>query len=93
MNILCWYILSFAGNFIGVFDRHYFYDRLLNTSVRVEVQSLWSPQSVRFLLFTRDRDCLGSSSYYGTLSDLSCSQLNNSRNVIELFVRINDQVF
>ncbi|GAB4384550.1 MAG: hypothetical protein Kow00121_48190 [Elainellaceae cyanobacterium] len=83
----------FEGNFIGVFDRNYFYDRLLNTSARVEVQSLWSPQSVRFLLFTRDRDCLDSSFYYGTLSNLSCSQLNNSRNVIELFVRINDQVF
>jgi len=83
----------FAGNFIGVFDRHYFYSRLLNTNTTVEVQSLWSPQSVRFLLFTRDRDCSVRSFRYSTLPNVSCSPLNNSRNVIELFVRINDQVF
>jgi len=83
----------FEGNFVGVFDRNYFYDGLLNTSARVEVQSLWSPQSVRVLLFTRDRNCLGTPLYSGTVSDLSCSQLNNSRNVIQLFIRIRDQVF
>lgn len=83
----------FEGQFIGVFDRNYFYDRLLNTSARIEVQSLWSPQSVRFLLTARDRDCLGVSFYHGRLLDLSCSELNNARNAIELFVRINDRVF
>ncbi|NJN87560.1 MAG: hypothetical protein HC881_16160 [Leptolyngbyaceae cyanobacterium SL_7_1] len=45
----------FEGNFIGGFDRNYFYDRLLNTSTRIEVQSLWTPETVRFLLITRDR--------------------------------------
>lgn len=30
----------FEGSFIAVFDRNYFYDRLLNTMARIEVQSL-----------------------------------------------------
>lgn len=82
----------FEGNFIGVFDRHYFYDRLLNTTARVEVQSLWSPQSVRFLLVARDRDCLSQPFQYGLSSDLGCSEFNNARNIIELFIKLNDEV-
>lgn len=83
----------FEGEFIGVFDRNYFYDRLFNTTARIEVQSLWSPQSVRFLLVTRDRDCLSHPSHYGISSDLGCSEFNNARNIIELFIKINDEVF
>lgn len=83
----------FEGSFIGVFDRNYFYDRFLNTTARIEVQSLWSPQSVRFLLVTRDRDCLSQSFHYGLSSDLGCSEFNNARNISELLIRINDQVF
>lgn len=83
----------FEGNFVGVFDRNYFYDRFLNTSARIEVQSLWSPESVRFLLVTRDRDCLSQPLHYGLSADLGCSEFNNARNIVELFLRINDQVF
>jgi hypothetical protein len=83
----------FEGSFIGVFDRNYFYDRFLNTSARIEVQSLWSPESVRFLLVTRDRDCLSQPLHYGFSADLGCSEFNNTRNIVELFLRINDQVF
>jgi hypothetical protein len=83
----------FEGSFIGVFDRNYFYDRLLNTTARIEVQSLWSPESVRFLLVTRDRDCLNQPLHYGFSSDLGCSEFNNTRNLIELFIKIQDQVF
>lgn len=83
----------FEGSFIGVFDRNYFYDRFLNTSARIEVQSLWKPQSVRFLLVTRDRDCLSHPFHYGFSSDLGCSEFNNARHIIELFIKINDQVF
>lgn len=83
----------FEGNFIGVFDRNYFYGRFLNTTTRIEVQSLWSPESVRFLLVTRDRDCLSQPFHYGLSSDLDCSEFNNARNITELFIRINDQVF
>ncbi|MBD2059465.1 hypothetical protein H6F88_26290 [Oculatella sp. FACHB-28] len=83
----------FEGNFVGVFDRNYFYGRFLNTTTRIEVQSLWSPESVRFLLVTRDRDCLSQPFHYGLSSDLDCSEFNNARNITELFIRINDQVF
>lgn len=83
----------FEGEFIGVFDRHYFFDRFLNTRARIEVQSLWSPDSVRVLLITSDRNCQGYSSRYGLLSDLGCSGLRSSRNVTELFVSVNEQVF
>ncbi len=83
----------FEGNFIGVFDRNYFFDRFLNTTARIEVQSLWSSQSVRFLLVTRDRDCLSQPLQYGLSSDLGCSEFNNARNIVELLIKINDQVF
>lgn len=83
----------FEGQFVGVFDRNYFFDRFLNTSARIEVQSLWSPESVRVLLITSDRDCLGYSVRYGTLSNLGCAELASSRNVTELFVKVNEQVF
>ena len=53
----------FEGEFIGVFDQNYFYDSLFKTTARIEVQSLWSPQSVRFLLVTRERDCLSHPSH------------------------------
>jgi len=83
----------FVGQFIGVFDRNYFFDEFLNTRARIEVQSLWSPESVRVLLITRDRDCYGHAIGHTTLSDLGCSELTNSKNVAEIFVKINDQVF
>lgn len=84
----------FEGNFVGVFDRNYFYDRFLNTTARIEIQSLWSPQSVRFLVVTRDQDCLSRPSFhYGVPTNLNCSVVNNSRNLTELFIKIDDQVF
>lgn len=82
----------FEGKFVGVFDRHYFNDRFLNTTARIEVQSLWSRESIRFLLIIRDRDCLSRSFHYGVSSVLSCSELSNARNIIELFIKINDDV-
>jgi hypothetical protein len=83
----------FEGNFIGVFDRNYFFDRVLNTSARIEVQSLWNPQSVRFLLVTRDRDCVSQPLHYGFPQGQSCTTWNNAHNVTQLFIRINEQVF
>jgi hypothetical protein len=83
----------FEGEFVAVFDRHYFYDQFLDTSARIEVQSLWTPQSVRFLLTTRDRDCWRGSLYHGGISHSNCSEIIGSRKVSELFVRVNEQVF
>ena len=82
----------FEGNFVGVFDRHYFNDRFLNTTARIEVQSLWSRESVRFLLIIRDRDCLSRSFHHRHSSVLSCSEFSNARNIIELFIKIDDEV-
>jgi hypothetical protein len=83
----------FEGNFIGVFDRNYFFDRLLNTNTRIEVQSLWRPQSVRFLLITSDRNCRTGFIRYGVPTNLGCSVVTNSRNLTQLYVKLNDQVY
>jgi hypothetical protein len=82
----------FEGSFVGVFDRNYFYDRLTNRSARIEVQSLWSRESVRFLLVARNQDCWVGGWPYGLPGEY-CSNLTTARNVTELFVRINDEVF
>jgi hypothetical protein len=83
----------FEGNFIAVFDRNYFYDRFLNTTARIEVQSLWSPQSVRVLLITRDRDCLTQPIHYGISPGINCPELTASRNIAELFIKLDERVF
>lgn len=81
----------FEGSFIAVFDRNFFFREVFNTNVRVEVQSLWSPQFIRFLLTTSDRDCL-SSRKFSTLSALTCSELTGAMNLIELALKVGDQV-
>jgi hypothetical protein len=83
----------FEGNFVAVFDRNYFYDRFLNTTARIEVQSLWSPQSVRVLLITHDRDCITQPIHYGVSPSFNCPELTASRNVSELFIKVDEQVF
>lgn len=82
----------FEGEYIGIFDKNYFYQRLLNANVRVQVVSLWRPDSVRFLLAYNERECYrghGFSSGLGRncLSDNAALQLNN------LFIKIGDRVF
>ena len=81
----------FEGSFIGVFDRHSFHDRFLNTTARIEVQSLWSRDFIRVLSIIRDRDCLSGS--FGSSPDLSCSEFSNARNIIQLFIKVDDNVF
>ena len=81
----------FEGSFIGVFDRHSFSDRFLNTTARIEVQSLWSRDSIRVLSIIRDRDCLSGS--FRVSPDLSCSEFSNARNIIQLFIKVDDDVF
>ncbi|MEM6518523.1 MAG: hypothetical protein AAF722_04215 [Cyanobacteria bacterium P01_C01_bin.70] len=80
----------FEGNFVGVFDRHSFFGRLLNTNVRVEVQSLWTRDSIRVLSIVRDRDCL--SQPRGVAIPSSCSIFDNSRNITQLFIKVEDEV-
>ncbi|MEM1256639.1 MAG: hypothetical protein AAGI69_29760 [Cyanobacteria bacterium P01_H01_bin.21] len=81
----------FEGSFVGVFDRHSFSDRFLNTTARIEVQSLWSRDFIRVLSIIRDRNCLSGS--LGTYPDLSCSEFSNARNIIQLFIKVDDEVF
>ena len=83
----------FQGRFIGVFDRHSFNDRFLNTFARIEIQSLWTHDFIRVLSIIRDRDCLSRSLRTSTSSVLSCSEFSNARNIIELFVKLDGEVF
>ncbi|MEM8639733.1 MAG: hypothetical protein AAGG51_13090 [Cyanobacteria bacterium P01_G01_bin.54] len=83
----------FEGQFIGVFDRNFFFDRFLNTRVRIEVQSLWTPESVRVLLMTRDRDCSGRLNPDNTASNVTCSELFGSRTITALLIKVDEQVF
>ena len=83
----------FEGSFVAVFDRNYFYKEILNTNARVEIQSIWSRQSVRFLLTASDRDCLRGLNYSNRFLGSNCSELIGSKNIIELFVKVGDRVF
>ncbi|NEQ42324.1 MAG: hypothetical protein F6K00_01690 [Leptolyngbya sp. SIOISBB] len=80
----------FEGSFVGVFDRHSFFGRLLNTSVRVEVQSLWTRDYIRVLSIVRDRDCLSQPA--GVAISPRCSEFNNARNITRLLIKIEDDV-
>ncbi|MEM0978706.1 MAG: hypothetical protein AAGH78_00395 [Cyanobacteria bacterium P01_H01_bin.58] len=80
----------FEGSFIGVFDRHSFSDQFLNANVQIEIQSLWSQDFIRILSIVRDRDCLNGAA--NVLSNY-CSEFNNARNIIELFIKIDGEVF
>ncbi len=80
----------FEGRFVGVFDRHFFFDRFLETNVRIEVQSLWGPDSVRFVSIIRDRDCFGRHARF--FSSSGCSEFSNTRNLVSLLIKLDDEV-
>ncbi len=82
----------FEGDYLAVFDRNYFYRQLLNDRTRTEVVSLWSRKSIRFLLADRDRNCFSGRSFY-TSSLSSVCDSNNTREAIELFIKVGEQVF
>ncbi len=84
----------FEGEFIGIFDRHFFYSRVLNTSARLEVVSLWSPDTIRFLLAYRDRDCNFSSTafYHQTLSR-DCLVSNAALKITDVYLKLGEEVF
>lgn len=83
----------FEGEDVGIFDKNYFYERLLNTNTRVQVISLWQPDSIRLLLAYRDRDCLSGHSFYPFLSGRNCLASNAALNVTNLSIKIGDRVF
>ena len=81
----------FEGSFVGVFDRHSFNDRFLDTQAQIEVQSLWSREFIRVLSIIRDRDCRSTS--FNTSPQISCSEFSNARTIVQLFVKVDDAVF
>ena len=83
----------FEGEFIGIFDRHFFFSRLLNTSGRVEVVSLWSPDTIRFLLAYRNRDCNFSSGFSSTILSRNCLALNTALKITDVYLKIGEVVF
>ncbi|MEM9275195.1 MAG: hypothetical protein AAGA80_19860 [Cyanobacteria bacterium P01_F01_bin.143] len=82
----------FEGEFIGVFDRHYFSDRLLNTRARIEVVSLWSADTIRFLLAFRDRSCIFNSSFSHQTVSRDCSGDSAVLKVTNVYLKLEDEV-
>ena len=83
----------FEGEDVGIFDKNYFYKRLLNTNTRVQVLSLWQRDSIRLLLTYSDRDCFSGHSFYTDLSGLGCVASDTALKITNLLLKIGDQVF
>ena len=83
----------FEGEYIGIFDKNYFYQRLLNTNVRVQVVSLWRPDSVRFLLAYNDRDCYSGHGFFYSRIGRDCLSENAALELTNLLIKIGDRVF
>jgi hypothetical protein len=83
----------FEGEFVGIFDRHYFYSNLLNTSARVEVVSLWSLETIRFLLAYSDRDCNYSSSFHYPTINTDCLTSNAALKITDVYLKLGKEVF
>lgn len=92
----------YEGNYLAVFDRHYFYRNVLNQRTKTEVVSLWSPKSVRFLLADGNYGCFSGgyralNGLSGPLIGLSVSGPNcvtsNTQEVSKLFIKVDQQVF
>lgn len=83
----------FEGEFVGIFDRHFFYNRVLNTSARLEVVSLWSPDTIRFLLAYSDRDCNYSSTYYHQTISRDCLTSNAALKITDVYLKLGKEVF
>lgn len=83
----------FEGEYIGIFDKNYFYQRLLNANVRVQVVSLWRPDSVRFLLAYNERDCDWGHGFFSSGLERNCLSDNAALQLNNLLIKIGDRVF
>jgi hypothetical protein len=82
----------FEGNYVGIFDRNYFWRDFLNTNARIEVISLWRPDSIRFLMAYRNRNC-SFNHFYRSVASSDCVVANNTLKVTNLYIRLGEQVF
>lgn len=83
----------FEGEYVGIFDKNYFYQRLLNTNVKVQVVSLWQRESVRFLLAYSDRDCYSGHDFFYSRIGRDCLGTNAALQLTNLWLKIGDRVF
>jgi hypothetical protein len=84
---------SFEGESLGIFDRHYFYSRVLNNQARIEVISLWSPNSIRFLLAYSDRNCGFEPNFYAHDIESDCLTSNAALKITDVYLKIGEEVF
>lgn len=83
----------FEGEDVGIFDKNYFYKRLLNNNTWVEVISLWQRDSIRLLLAYSDRDCFSKYSFYTDFSGIDCVASDTALKVTNLLLKVGERVF
>ncbi|MBW4560831.1 MAG: hypothetical protein KME32_06660 [Mojavia pulchra JT2-VF2] len=83
----------FEGNYLGIFDRNYFWRNVIDNNARVDVISLWSRNSVRLLLAYRDRNCSYGSYYHAFRAIPECLVSNNTLKITNLYIKLGDRVF
>lgn len=66
---------------------------MLDTSARLEVVSLWSPDKIRFLLAYSDRDCYYSSSFYHPTLSRDCLASNAALKITDVYLKLGEEVF
>ena len=83
----------FEGNYVGIFDRNYFWRDFLNTNARMEVISLWRQDSIGVLVAYKNRNCSSSFHGYGSVSSRECLVSNNTLKIANLLIKLGEQVF
>lgn len=83
----------FEGEYVGIFDKNFFYRRILNSNARVQVVSLWRNDSVRFLLAYSDRDCGFGHSWFDHRISRECLAANAALRIANLYIKVGDRVF
>ncbi len=83
----------FEGNYVGIFDRNYFWRNFLNTNARIEVISLWSLNSIRVLMAYKDRNCSYNLHHYSSVAASQCLVSNSTLKINNLYIKLGEQVF
>lgn len=83
----------FEGEYVGIFDKNFFYRRILNTNARIQVVSLWRNDSVRFLLAYSDRDCSFGHGWFDHRISRDCLTANAALGIANLYIKVGDRVF